>query len=44
MDEMRQAYYKDLMVYKSNSLGKVKKENNSIMAKEDFIAVNFFEH
>jgi hypothetical protein len=43
MDEMRQAYYKDLMVYKSNSLGKVKKENNSIMAKEDFIAVNFFD-
>jgi hypothetical protein len=43
MDEMRQAYYKDLMVYKSNSLGKVKKENNSIMAKDDFIDVNFFD-
>jgi len=43
MDQMREAYYKDLMVYKSNALGRVKKENNLIMAKDDFIDVSFFD-
>jgi hypothetical protein len=43
MDEMRTAYYQDLMVYKSNALGKIKKENNTIMAKDDYIDVSFFD-
>ena len=43
MDQMRQSYYKDLMVYKNQALVKIKKENNNFMHKEDFIDVSFFD-